>query len=44
MKELKKVRSLSHMEQVTHFKERVSMGHEHTNAIVAVFRHKNGLS
>ena len=43
MKELKKVRSLAHMEQVAHLKERFSMGHGHANAIVAVFRHKNGL-
>ena len=43
MKELKKVRSLAHMEQVAHLKEQFSMGHGHANAIVAVFRHKNGL-
>ncbi len=43
MKELKKVRSLSHMEQVAHLKEQFSMGHGHANAIVAVFRHKNDL-
>jgi hypothetical protein len=43
MKELKKVRSLAHMEQVAHLKVQFSMGHGHANAIVAVFRHKNGL-
>jgi hypothetical protein len=43
MKELKKVRSLAHMEQVAHLKEQFTMGHGHANAIVAVFRHKNGL-
>jgi hypothetical protein len=43
MKELKKVHSLAHMEQVAHLKERFSIGHGHANAIVTVFRHKNGL-
>ena len=43
MKELKNVYSLAHMEQVAHLKARFSMGHGHANAIVAVFRHKNGL-
>lgn len=43
MKELKKVRSLAHMEQVAHLKETFSMGHGHANALVAVFRQKNGL-
>ena len=43
MRELKKVRSLAHMEQVAHLKERFSMGHGHANAIVAIFRHKNDL-
>ena len=42
MKELKKVHTLAHMEQVAHLKERFSMGHGHANAIVAVFRQKNG--
>lgn len=42
MKELKKVRSLAHMVQVAHLKEQFSMGHGHPNAIVAVFRQKNG--
>ena len=43
MMQLKKVRSLAHMEQVAHLKEQFSMGHGHANAIVAVFRQKNGL-
>lgn len=43
MKELKKVRLLAHMEQVAHLKKSFSMGHGHANAIVAVFRQKNGL-
>ena len=43
MKELKKVSKLAHMEQVAHLKENFEMGHGHANAIVAVFRHKNGL-
>jgi len=43
MKELKKVSKLAHMEQVAHLKEQFEMGHGHANAIVAVFRQKNGL-
>ena len=43
MKELKKVSKLAHMEQVAHLKEKFEMGHGHANAIVAVFRKKNGL-
>ena len=43
MKELKKVSKLAHMEQVSHLKEKFEMGHGHANAIVAVFRQKNGL-
>jgi len=43
MKELKKVSKLAHMEQVAHLKEKFEMGHGHANAIVAVFRQKNGL-
>ncbi len=43
MKELKKVSKLAHMEQVAHLKEKFEMGHGHANAIVAVFRAKNGL-
>ena len=43
MKELKKVIKLTHMEQVAHLKTKIEMGHGHANAIVAVFRKKNGL-
>ncbi len=43
MKELKKVIKLTHMEQVGHLKTKFEMGHGHANAIVAVFRKKNGL-
>jgi hypothetical protein len=43
MKELKKVIKLTHMEQVSHLKTKFEMGHGHANAIVAVFRKKNGL-
>jgi hypothetical protein len=31
------------LEQVAHLKEKFEMGHGHANAIVAVFRQKNGL-
>lgn len=43
MKELKKVRSLAQMKQVAHLKEQFTMGLGYANAIVAVFRQKNGL-
>ena len=43
MKELKKVSKLAHMEQVAHLKDKFEMGHGHANALVAVFRKKNGL-
>jgi hypothetical protein len=43
MKELKKVSKLAHMEQVAHLKEKFEMGHGHANALVHVFRQKNGL-
>ena len=43
MKELEKVSKLAHMEQVAHLKENFEMGHGHANAIVHVFRQKNGL-
>jgi hypothetical protein len=43
MKELRKVSKLAHMEQVAQLKENFEMGHGHANAIVAVFRQKNGL-
>jgi hypothetical protein len=38
MKELKKVKDLKHLEQVTFLKQTHGMGHGHANAIVAVFR------
>ena len=41
MKEHKKVSKLARMKQVTHLKEKFGIGH--ANAIVAVFRQKNGL-
>jgi hypothetical protein len=34
---------VAHMEQVAHLKVKHGMGHGHANAIVAVFRKKNGL-
>jgi hypothetical protein len=43
MKQLKKVASLPHMEQVAFLKENFEMGHGHANAIVAVFRKEHGL-
>lgn len=43
MKELKNVSKLAHMEQVAYLKEKFEMGHGHANAIVSVFRQKNGL-
>ena len=41
MKEHEKVSKLAHMKQVTHLKEKFGIGN--ANAIVAVFRQKNGL-
>ena len=38
MKELKKVKSLKHMEQVNWLKREYEIGHGHANALVAVFR------
>jgi hypothetical protein len=43
MNELKKVSKLAHMEQVAHLKNQFEMGHGHANALLAVFRKKNGL-
>jgi len=43
MTQLETVRDAKHMEQVAFLKEQHSMGHGHANAIVAVFRQKNGL-
>ena len=39
----KEAQKLAHMEQVAHLKEKFEMGHGHANALVAVFRKKNGL-
>ena len=41
MKELKKVASAAHMEQVAHLKEEFELGHGHANALVAHFRAQN---
>lgn len=41
-KELKKVKDLAHMEQVSHLKTKFGMGHGHANALVAYLRSKNG--
>jgi len=41
MKELKQVKDLKHLEQVTFLKQTHGMGHGHANAIVAVFRSEN---
>ena len=43
MNELESVSQSAHMEQVAHLKENFGMGHGHANALVAVFRKKNGL-
>ncbi len=44
MTQLESVRDKKHMEQVAYLKEQHAMGHGHANAIVAVFRAKNGLN
>jgi hypothetical protein len=41
MKELKKVKDLKHLEQVSFLKETHAMGHGHANALVAVYRAEN---
>jgi predicted aminopeptidase len=38
MRELKKVKDLAHMEQVSHLKTKFEIGHGHANALVAHFR------
>lgn len=44
MKELDSVRDEKHMDQVAFLKEHHAMGHGHANAIVAVYRQRNGLN
>jgi Domain of unknown function (DUF4287) len=40
---LDQVRDLKHMEQVAWLKDNYQMGHGHANAVVAVYRVKNGI-
>lgn len=44
MSTLDAVRDEKHMDQVAYLKEQHEMGHGHANAIVAVYRQRNGLS
>jgi hypothetical protein len=44
MTQLNAVRDAKHMDQVTYLKETFEMGHGHANAIVAVYRQRNGLN
>lgn len=43
MTQLDLVRDAKHMEQVAYLKDQFQMGHGHANAIVAVYRQRNGL-
>lgn len=43
MTQLDAVRDAKHMEQVTYLKDEFGIGHGHANAIVAVYRQRNGL-
>ena len=40
---LDEVREAKHMDQVAFLKDKHGMGHGHANAIVAVYRQRNGL-
>lgn len=42
MSQLDNVRDAKHMDQVAYLKEQHGMGHGHANAIVAVYRQRNG--
>jgi len=44
MSALDAVRDEKHMDQVAYLKEQHGMGHGHANAIVAVYRQRNGLT
>ena len=43
MAQLDAVKNEKHMDQVSYLKNEHAMGHGHANAIVAVYRVKNGL-
>lgn len=43
MTQLDSVREAKHMDQVAYLKTEFGMGHGHANAIVAVYRQRNGL-
>jgi hypothetical protein len=43
MAQLDSVRDAKHMEQVAYLKDTHGMGHGHANAVVAVYRQRNGL-
>ncbi|HLP22495.1 MAG TPA: DUF4287 domain-containing protein [Microbacteriaceae bacterium] len=43
MSQLDAVREAKHMDQVGYLKSEFGLGHGHANAIVAVYRQRNGL-